>query len=505
MGKLEELDRLQKLKESGTLTVEEFEKEKAKILNKKGNRKKIAIIVMAILVAIFIIIGVILGIRINSGRNINEQISTNSNDIKETSSNIQAGYVDNISFGNYNSSDKNFSETQKRIIDYYNNNYMQFSSSISQKYPQMFKGAKVCTYVRVVKVLNSTDSEFEIIAADLSTDGWKAHYETIDQIPNGNIMYIKGKQLNERLTGGEKIYVYGKYEDVESKEIDGKSYMVSKVIADFIQGFHYDKTERYELLDAKYSFDVIKDIAEYIFGKDIKISKDSGEYGEEVNYYNVVLDDQSNLNFKSFNMYDDQGMIIYDYEDNNLKMNIQKRLFISADFQNYIVTTYDENTEHVYIDYYDKSRTKIWSREFDYKSTKAYISPMDYNNDTLACVVDNDLYIIDLKTGKDKIDSTIVGEKVRVLMLSDGILLIGDNSKDTIMKIDYSGKILYKKNIEFEGDLERINYSYVQLINDKLSIYLDASLKTYENVKKYILMDKDGNIESKSNDIKYEF
>ena len=40
MGKYEDLERLQKLKESGILTEEEFNTEKQKILNGEGNTEK---------------------------------------------------------------------------------------------------------------------------------------------------------------------------------------------------------------------------------------------------------------------------------------------------------------------------------------------------------------------------------------------------------------------------------------------------------------------------------
>ncbi len=519
---MKEIEKLQKLKESGALTDDEFKVEKEKILNSNVTTNKNSdnstikktCIILGIIVLV-VIIGVVIFFVIKNKNNTEPTSSeTNSSEIAnqasvDSSSNIQAGHISNISFGNYNSDDENFDETQKNIIEYFNNNYMGFSAKDAQKYPQMFEGAKVCTYVRVVKVLNSTDEEFEVVAADLSQDGWRAYYDSVDQIPTGNIICIKGKQLNERLMGGEKINVYGTYINTENKEIDGKSYMVSNMTADFIQGFHYDSTDRYELPDSKFSFDVIKNIAEYIFGKDIKVSKDTPEYadeGQEINYYNVILDDQSNLNFKSFDMYDDQGMIVYDNEDNKLDINTTKKLFISADFQHFIVTTYDKNTNHVYIDYFDRDRKKLWSREFDYKSTKAYVSPMDYNNDTLACVIDNDLHIIDLNTGEDKVNSVIVGEKIKVLMIDDGIILIGDNSKDTIMKVDYSGNIIFKKDITFDGQLKNIDYSQVQLINDKLSIYLSANFESDPyTAYKLVLMSKDGNIESISNDLSYSF
>jgi hypothetical protein len=63
MGKYEELDKLQKLKESGTITEAEFETEKSKVLNeeKQGLTKKQKNVLTGVL-TIVIIVGVIAGL-----------------------------------------------------------------------------------------------------------------------------------------------------------------------------------------------------------------------------------------------------------------------------------------------------------------------------------------------------------------------------------------------------------------------------------------------------------
>ena len=55
MGKLEKIEQLQKLKENGSITEEEFNKEKEKLLNNGTNK---IIIVVAILIVAVIIAGI---------------------------------------------------------------------------------------------------------------------------------------------------------------------------------------------------------------------------------------------------------------------------------------------------------------------------------------------------------------------------------------------------------------------------------------------------------------
>ena len=126
---MKQIEKLQKLKESGALTEDEFKVEKEKILNStvttnknshKASIKKIGIILG--IVVLVIVIGVVIFFVIKNKNNTEPTSSeTNSSKIDnqvsiDSSSNIQAGHIGNMSFGNYNSDDENFDETQKNLI-----------------------------------------------------------------------------------------------------------------------------------------------------------------------------------------------------------------------------------------------------------------------------------------------------------------------------------------------------------------------------------------------------
>ena len=126
---------------------------------------------------------------------------------------------------------------------------------------------------------------------------------------------------------------------------------------------------------------------------------------------------------------------------------------------------------------------------------------MDYNNDTMAFVIDNDLYIVDLKTGNDIIEPVIVGEKNAINMLEDGILLIGTDCKDAIMKVDFNGKTVFKQNIS--SDIKLIGSSEIQMVNDNIAICLWGEIDndTTGLAKKYIVIDSNGKIKISTKDI----
>ena len=416
-------------------------------------------------------------------------------EVKQTSTNA---YIGNVSISDMNSSSENLTDIQKEVVHYFDNNYFWFDANFAQKFPQVYKGAKIVSIAAVVKILKSDDNEFEVLLGDCGLSGYNYYEDTkIEDIPETSLFVVKGKQLDKRLVKNQTLLLYGIYNDVENKEIDGKSYMVSNVSAKEIIE-HKDDNE-YDYLPRS-SFESIKKIAEYVFGKNIKVNKpvvgqDYNSLDETNNFYKITLDDQSNSNFKVFNMYNNKGIITYNKIHNQLSDNITKKIFLSADFQHYIVSTYDEDLKYVYIDYFDRNFDKIWSREFQYASSKAYVSPMDYTQDKLAFVIDNDLYLVDINNGENIIEPVIVGEKVKVNMMSDGMILIGDNSKDSIMKVSYDGKIIFKHNI----DMKVIDTAEIQVINNRVVICLiQEDIHDYMPTSKFVVINDKNEIQTQS-------
>ncbi len=499
MGKLEKLEKLQKLKESGTITEQEFNTEKEKLMsNKSTNNKKVKVII-AVIIILVLIIGGAFAVYYFTNNKSTETSSNESNTaeteegFEQTSANVYANGTDNVSFANMSGDDENLTDTQKEVVKYFDTNYFTSLDTESfQRYPQVFEDAKVHLYFGVKKVLKSTDSEFEaLVYSETALSDYAYDDVNISEVPNNILFVIKGLQMEERLLENDHAEVYGRYIDVEEYVIDGVTYTLPTVnIINITQG-------------SRYNIDTITTVAKNIFGNDIKVTTlGDDEYlemethlsrGMQSSGYRVTLDNQSNANFKSFVMDVDEGWICYDWKVNDLSDNVVKKLFVAADFQHYIVTTYDEGLKHVYIEYFDNQYNKLWSREFDYNSTKAYLSPIDYTDTQMACVVDNDLYLIDLETGENVIEPVMVGEKYRVNMMDDGIVLITDDNKDTIMKVGYDGEIIFKTNGDLK--LETISWINTQIVNGKLVVDIYGATTEGYYRDQYLVINNDGTLE----------
>lgn len=495
----------------------------------EGVKKKKTKIIIVVSVVICVI--AVLGICVygyfytknKESNNINkdETVKTNSANLENTTvkSEKEQTVVSDLSFSNMKSDDDSFNEVQKEILEYFDNNYFFYDGYQAQKYPEVFKGAKVQSDVVVIKILKSTAEEYEVLAVqgggiahDFSTNksvvyDYELSSTDIEDLKQENLMLLKGKQLDERLLKGDVITIYGRYNDIETKDIDGKSYTLPSI--DLINVIQLGRAGDDAKDKNRFSLSTIKTVAEYIFGKDIKINEPTvgNDYKNEQErtfnpYYKVTLDNQSNANFKAFNMYKKEGVITYNTKLNGISDNIVKRIFVSADFQHYIISTYDEDLKYVYIDYFDNNFTKLWGREFKINSNSEEVSgPIDYTSDVMSLVIDNDLYIIDLKTGNNIVEPVIVGTKNCIRMFDDGILLIGTDTKDTIMKVDYTGKTIYKQNIS--SNMVLITASTMQKVNENIVIclYGEDNNELTGSAKKYLVIDNDGNIKISTNEI----
>ena len=82
-------------------------------------------------------------------------------------------------------------------------------------------------------------------------------------------------------------------------------------------------------------------------------------------------------------------------------------------------------------------------------------------------------------------------------MIDDGIILIGDNPKDTIMKVDYTGKVLFRTNT---NNLTTIESASTQIVDGKMVVYLTGTWTdpsdggSYPDAE-YLVINSDGTLE----------
>ncbi len=396
-----------------------------------------------------------------------------------------------ISFANMSvdNQDLNLTDAQKEVIKYFDNNYFEASVEDMQRYPDVFKGAQVKITGKVVKVLQSTDTEFSALVRE---GGYHPDYDDVVPYEDSTVdplFVVNGQQTSKRVIENDAVTIYGRYVNVESYDIDGTSYSLPTISAFSINNY-FDAEHNIAL---KFDYDTISAVAKAIFGENVKIKEQSsaGFHIAEPSYL-VTLDNQSVSDFDTFVFNRNTGYVsdLRNYESDS---SGTYTLYIAADLEHFIIMYYEPELKHLYLEYYDKDLVKVWSREFDNVES----IPMDYTMETIALVADNDLYFIDTDDGQDRIEPVLVGSKCKVFMDTDGVLLVGDKAKDMFMKVDYNGNITWRVDGKYDGADE---WTQLQIVNDNYVVCWsgvidsNAEFGNIQGVGGYTVIDKDGNI-----------
>lgn len=381
--------------------------------------------------------------------------------------------------------ERNLTDEQKLVISYFDSDYFEYSDyEFMRRYPQVFDRTQVSVHGTVVKTLSQSADAYSLI---LQLDSWDENAK--------EYVVMNGKPKGAMLIEGDVGRVNGRYNGVETIEVDGISYTVP-VISVFQA--YFGNQPKFDTTD-------IKKIARVIFGDDvevrypargIEIDEDFSD-GVYKTIYLAELEDQSNAKFSKYYLYINGGSIDvatapYGYQF--FESDIERHVEFSADFKHFFLFTYDWSMETMTLEYYDQQFNKIWKREFEEivppetEGTMARI--YDYTKNNVYCLANNELYIINIETGEDTYPPAFVGDKIGVRKLDDGILLISHNKSDGIMKVSLDGKLIWKTNLV--GDV--INDNCVQIVGDTIVLELDLWIKDAYNLGSeihYIVLNKD--------------
>lgn len=369
-------------------------------------------------------------------------------------------------------------DEQKAVLQYFDDDYFFISDYDSlQRYPKIYRHAQVEFLGTVVKILEADDENYTCLVE--ISNGSVDIYDTEDASAENNLVVMGSQPANGRIIEGDFLRFYGRYNDVSACTIDGK------------ESYYPTVSAFYAIAGEKFDAANIKNVAKIIFGSDIKLEDpmQNSDYMLDENhpngylYYLVTLDNQTNANFSSFEFSRTNGFI----RDANFKENIERQFFVSADFQHYIITVFDRNLHTAYLEYYDRAFQKIWGKEFENTDSIT----MDYTQNAIYIVTDNDLYGINIADGELLFDPVFVGEKIKINLLEDGVILIGKGNKDNIMKTDLKGNIVWKASIDLEVD----SCSSLQIVDGNIVGYYYNAFEDYDTfTQKMVSVDKDGNI-----------
>ena len=473
------------------------EKEFAPIQTKPKNKLPV-IIVSAILCIAIIVTGIIVIPKLGKDNDdinipVGATVSENGTEATTKASENKKSPADDTELGLMNvkiRNNSNLNEVEKLIVQYFDTDYFRAPYSSLQRYPQVYKDAQINFLCYVTKIIESNAEEYTALVeyeAYKNAEGF--YWET------GDYAVIKGTQTETRITEGDTLYLFGKYVDVNTYTVDGKSYTVPTVLVNRYSYFSY-----YDIVRPMYSQEEIRSMAKYIFGDDIKLryTEDNDvAFGDDYGYdqykglyYTAELDNQSNANFTKYLFFAGYGGYIIDCKS---EYPIERNLTFSADFEHFYLEVFDNSLKIYTLECYDRDLKKVWSREFDQTTS----SVIDYTKNHIYLVANGSMYIIDAETGKNAVEPKYVGAKSEIRKLEDGILLVSHKSADAIMKTDLAGNVLWTANLskDMREPSTPEDIPVVQLIGGNYVIQYEAVTNGYPDGTYTAVISPDGTVD----------
>lgn len=114
-------------------------------------------------------------------------------------------------------------------MEYFDDDYLTVPSyEFLRRYPDVFDGAQLCIWGTVKKVLSLDSNTVEMV---LWLDVGPVEYEYFWEYPEyeGNYIRLNGQVGNISYMEGDTLLVYGRYNGIETVEMDGVSYTIPKV------------------------------------------------------------------------------------------------------------------------------------------------------------------------------------------------------------------------------------------------------------------------------------
>ena len=461
-------------------------------------KKKKVIISIIIATIIIVLVGIIIFLLLRSdtklGSNDNIMPNENSVDKEETNKNDKTETnvsETSLSFKQMDPSDTNLTDSQKEIAKFFNEDFFHpYSYEELVRYADMLKNINISCYCQINQILSSDDQNFEALSQ------WAAYNDELwgGTVNLTNPIIIKGAKPEKMVIKGDNLTLRGKLVGAETREINGENeYLPVIEIIDIGEDYYW------------YSEDTIRQVSKLVFGNNIKVRRPTDEemtkmvgnyfYEYEDHVWLIEMENQSNLNFKVFDIWQSSpsGLITYNplYNEGVESDYLNKQLFVTPDLQKYIVFNMSRKDNYVYIDIYDRNLNKLWAKEISNASQIVW----DATNTNLIFVSDNDLYNINIETG-ETVFETYVGKKTDIRIVDNGYILLNTESDDTVMFVDKDGNIKNKFDVSFDsnsGDI--VDMSIQKLEDNYVILYTFQDIHGYSSdwSSKYIIIDGNGN------------
>ena len=169
------------------------------------------------------------------------------------------------------------SERERIIVDFFYTDYIRLEYSSFTDHAKIYENANISTPLVIAKIISSDEETYEAIAILVDWDDHYDFFSAIDSLKANNyslegrqLIHITGNQTDpygDHLSEHEILRMYGRYNGMIEKEIEGKTYdMFSMTVNQYVE---YSPSGYVDPI-SKYNYETV---ARAIFGNDIEIER----------------------------------------------------------------------------------------------------------------------------------------------------------------------------------------------------------------------------------------
>ncbi len=395
---------------------------------KKSAKKLIAaavVIVAAAVTALFIVVPGLTGSEPESEAAQNIQ---STQDIQPQTSAKEEANLRDSAFGFASGK----GSAQNAAADLLSSNFADLSYETLAINEKNFNGARIQFECVVLKVEGNT-----VFSEYGASKGFDGIYNS-----TGDYAALIFSQPVTDIAQGDSLVCFGTFSGIDTYNVGGESYKMPSIKIQSCTDFVYSS-----VLSPVFSQDEITAAAQSIFGKNTAVRESVKTDFADSSIADILMDGglfyTAETKNSKYCFYAGEGSFVYDCASEYPE---EKYILPAVNSEHIFTYTVNKSSRAYTLECSDKNSNKMWHREFD----NAYSAVMDYTSDYIYLVANTNLYVIDIKTGKDMIKPRYVGNKCKVIKLEDSLLFVSPLHNDAVMKTDLQGNVIWTADLAYD-------------------------------------------------------
>lgn len=298
------------------------------------------------------------------------------------------------------------------------------------------------------KNLNGTRIQFDCVVLKIEGNTVFAEYgasKGFDGIyhPTQDYAALIFPQLVTDIAQGDSLVCFGTFSGINTYTVGGENCNMPSIKIQSFTDFVYSS-----VLSPVFTQEEISAAARSLFGKNTAVRSSVKTDFADSSIAEIIMDGglfyTAETGAKKYCFYAGENSFVYDCTS---KLPEERYIYPTSNTDYMLAYTYDKNSKKFTLECLDTdSPAVLWCRSFE----NSYNAVFDCTDDYIYIVANTNLYVINIKNGKDIIKPRYVGNKCKILKLENSLLMLSALRNDAVMKTDLEGNVIWTADLSYD-------------------------------------------------------